>query len=47
MPGVIGCVDGLHVQIVIPMHHERTYVNRNNYHSINVQVNAQFSLGER
>ncbi|XP_045034370.1 uncharacterized protein LOC116928675 [Daphnia magna] len=37
MPGVIGCVDGSHVRIVRPIHHERTYVNRKNYHSINVQ----------
>ena len=38
MPSVIGCVDGSHVRIVRPMDHERTYVNRKVFHSINVQV---------
>ena len=38
MPGVVGCVDGSHVRIVRPVNNEKAYVNRKNYHSINVQV---------
>ena len=37
-PGVIGCVDGTHIRIQAPSQNEHTYVNRKNYHSINVQV---------
>lgn len=37
-PNVIGCVDGTHVWIIRPREHEAQYVNRKNYHSINVQV---------
>jgi len=36
--GVIGCVDGTHIWIRRPRDHEADYVNRKNYHSINVQV---------
>lgn len=38
MHGVVGCVDGTHVHITRPFDNEKDYVNRNNYHSINVQV---------
>lgn len=38
MPGVIGCIDGTHVRIVRPVNFKKAYVNRKNYHSINVQV---------
>lgn len=37
-PGVVGAVDGTHVRIQAPSVHEAAYINRKNYHSINVQV---------
>ena len=38
MPNVVGCIDGTHVQIQAPPGDEElAYVNRLNYHSINVQ----------
>ena len=38
-PCVIGCIDGTHVRILSPgSPAERDYVNRKNFHSINVQV---------
>ena len=37
-PGVLGCIDGTHVKIIAPTDLEGMYVNRKNYHSINVQV---------
>lgn len=37
-PNVIGCVDGTHVRILAPIENEHEYVNRKNFHSINVQV---------
>ena len=37
-PCVIGCVDGTHIRIQAPSQNEPNYVNRKNYHSINVQV---------
>ena len=37
-PNVIGCVDGTHVRIQAPVDQEHEFVNRKNYHSINVQV---------
>ncbi len=37
-PGVIGIIDGTHIRILAPAEHEEQYVNRKNYHSINVQV---------
>ena len=36
--GVIGCVDGTHVKIQGPTENENDYVNRNGFHSINVQA---------
>ena len=45
MPGVVGCVDGTHVRITRPFEHEKAYVNRKNYHSINVQVMLFFLFG--
>lgn len=42
-PGIIGCVDCTHVSIIAPHTDdpefpEYVYVNRKNYHSINVQL---------
>ncbi len=37
-PGVVGVIDGTHVQIIAPSEDEDAYVNRKRYHSINVQV---------
>ena len=37
-PCVIGWVDGTHIRIQEPSQNEPNYVNRKNYHSINVQV---------
>ncbi|KAK3876809.1 hypothetical protein Pcinc_018427 [Petrolisthes cinctipes] len=37
-PGVVGVIDGTHIKIVAPKDHEEVYVNRKNFHSINVQV---------
>lgn len=37
-PNVVGCVDGTHVRIQAPQEVEHEYVNRKNFHSINVQV---------
>ncbi|XP_064467971.1 putative nuclease HARBI1 [Ornithodoros turicata] len=39
-PGVVGAVDGTHVRIQAPSAHETAFVNRKNYHSINVQLIA-------
>ena len=36
-PCVIGCVDGTHVRLQAPSQHESNYVNREGFHSINVQ----------
>ncbi|KAI9552688.1 putative nuclease HARBI1 [Daphnia sinensis] len=38
MAGVVGCIDGTHIRIVRPKHHEKAYINRKNYHSLNVQA---------
>ncbi|XP_067660311.1 putative nuclease HARBI1 [Haliotis asinina] len=37
-PGVIGVIDGTHIQIQAPTVTEDVYVNRHHYHSINTQV---------
>ena len=34
---VIGAIDGTHIRIKSPSNDEHLFVNRNNYHSINVQ----------
>ena len=36
-PGVIGCVDGSHIPIISLHQDEYAYVNRKNFHSINLQ----------
>ena len=37
-PGIVGLIDGTHIRITAPSEHEEQYVNRKNFHSINVQV---------
>jgi hypothetical protein len=37
-PGVIGLIDGTHIRIQAPTAFEMQFVNRKNFHSINVQV---------
>ena len=37
-PEVLGCVDGTYIPIVAPSVDEPAYVNRKNFHSINVQA---------
>ena len=36
-PNVIGAIDGTHVRIRSPTTDEHLYVNRKNYHSVNIQ----------
>ena len=43
-PGVLGSVDGTHIPIVAPVEHEYAYVNRKNFHSINVQAVRDFNM---
>ena len=38
IPSIVGLVDGTQVQILGPSENEEVYVNRSNYHSINVQI---------
>ncbi|XP_041361019.1 putative nuclease HARBI1 [Gigantopelta aegis] len=37
-PSVIGCIDGTHIRIQAPAQEEHEFINRKNFHSINVQV---------
>ena len=41
MPGVVGCIDGMHVRIRRPYTGELAYVGRSKKHSINVRVSRQ------
>ncbi|XP_031335021.1 putative nuclease HARBI1 [Photinus pyralis] len=48
-PGVIGCIDCTHIAIIAPFvedaeHAERAYINRKNYHSLNVQLKVGQAL---
>lgn len=43
-PNTIGCIDGTHVRIQAPTEAEHEYVNRKNFHSINVQVMCDANL---
>jgi len=43
-PGVLGCVDGTHIPIIAPSEDEYAYVNRKNFHSINVQAVCDFNM---
>jgi hypothetical protein len=37
-PNIFGLIDGTYVRIIAPSQHEDQFVNRKEYHSINVQV---------
>ncbi|XP_055906803.1 putative nuclease HARBI1 [Eupeodes corollae] len=37
-PGVIGCVDGTHVQIVAPIENKHLFLNRKGHFSLNVMI---------
>ena len=37
-PGIVGAIDGTHIQIFAPNVNENELVNRHYYHSFNVQV---------
>lgn len=37
-PGVVSVIDDTHISIVAPHNYEEVYVNRKNFHSINVQM---------
>ncbi|XP_023313229.1 uncharacterized protein LOC108907203 [Anoplophora glabripennis] len=37
IPGIVGAIDGCHVEIKQPMENANDYYNRNNYHSIILQ----------
>jgi len=37
IPGIVGAIDGTHIQIVKPCVHGETYFNRKGYYSLNIQ----------
>lgn len=37
-PGVVGCIDGTHIQIIRPSQDEHIYFNRKHTHSINAMM---------
>ena len=43
-PKVLGCIDGTHVPILAPPSDEDLFVNRKNFHSINIQANCDSDL---
>ena len=43
-PKVFGCIDGTQIRIQAPTEYEHEFVNRKNFHSINVQVSTFFKL---
>jgi hypothetical protein len=44
-PNIVGAIDGTHVRIKSPSTDEYLYVNRKNYHSINVQGVCDRQIG--
>ena len=46
MPGVVGAIDGTHIQIIAPSIDEDVFVNRKKVHSINTQIvfDATFNI---
>ena len=43
-PGVIGRIDCTHIPITAPPENEYTYVNRNGFHSFNVQATCDADM---
>lgn len=41
-PDTIGAIDGSHIKINRPTEHERDYVNRKGFHSINLLVSLAY-----
>lgn len=41
-PGIIGCVDGTHINIVRPVENEHLYFNRKGAHSLNTMIVIYF-----
>lgn len=37
-PGVVGCIDGVHIQITAPLEQPQRFVNRHHQHSVMVQA---------
>ena len=35
--GIVGALDGTHIQIIAPNVNKNEFVNRHHYHSINIQ----------
>ncbi|XP_055918715.1 putative nuclease HARBI1 [Eupeodes corollae] len=47
-PGVIGCIDGTHVQIIAPKKNlQHLYLNRKGYYSLNVMIVCDFKMNVR
>ncbi|KAK0149041.1 Golgi SNAP receptor complex member 1 [Merluccius polli] len=46
MPGVVGAIDGTHIQIIAPSKDEDVFVNRKKVHSVNTQIafDATFNI---
>ena len=46
MPGVVGAIDGTHIEIIAPSKDEDVFVNRKKVHSINTQIvfDATFNI---
>ncbi|RCN50650.1 hypothetical protein ANCCAN_03263 [Ancylostoma caninum] len=42
IPGVIGCLDGTHVEIQAPSRSEHSFLNRKGWHSLNVFKESDF-----
>ena len=40
-PKVFACIDGTQIPIQAPRQQEHEYINRKNFHSVNVQVNCE------
>lgn len=44
VPLCLGCVDGTHIPILAPKGNEKAYINRENYHSVNLMVSDYLFL---
>lgn len=43
-PGIIGAVDGTHIQIKAPSNHPQSYVNRKHFHSLQLQCVCRHNM---